>query len=207
MNKVFTNIIAESYGVKTPKHRIIFDKEKPKFKQKCVAKPIDDGSSINVFIVNSQKKLDQGLNKIFQQNDKAIIEEFISGKEYTVGVIEEEEKQTALPVIYIKPRNKFFDYESKYTTGMAEEICPALIDKKLSNNLQKIALLMHRVLGLKHFSRSDFIVDRNEQIWFLEINTIPGLTKNSLIPKAIKTSGRDFGLLLKDWIESTLNER
>jgi D-alanine-D-alanine ligase len=205
INKIFTRKIAQQLGIDVPSYQILTIKDKPVFKSKCVIKPYDNGSSVNVQIINSAKELKKGLKKIFQRSSTAIKEEYIAGEEYTVGVIEKKGKPIALPVIWIKPKNPFFNYESKYTTGMAEEICPALIKQSLTIKMQQTAILIHQTLLLKHLSRSDFLVDKKGQPYFLEVNTIPGLTKNSLIPKAVKTAGFDFGYLLKEWIENTLN--
>ena len=207
IDKLLTKLIAQSCQIQQPSHQVVNKKQKIKYQKPVVIKPFNSGSSVDVFIVKCQKALDQGLKKIFKSSEKAIAEIYIQGEEYTVGVIEENNKKIALPIIWIKPNNKFFNYESKYTSGMAEEICPAPIDKKLEQSLKKIALLIHQTLGLKHMSRSDFIVDKKQQTYFLEVNTIPGLTQNSLIPKAVKTSGRDFGLLLKDWIQAELKKK
>lgn len=204
IDKILTKSVAKDLKIEQPKFLVVKAKQKIRFKHKLAVKPYDQGSSVAVEIVTSQEELDRGLQKIWQYSDKAIVEEFISGEEYTIGVIEIKQTPQAFPVIWIKPRkNVFFDYQSKYSDNGAEEICPAPIDKKLSLKLQTQALKIHKAIGLKHISRSDFIV-KNNQPYFLEVNTIPGLTKNSLIPKAVKVAKLDFGLLLKEWIEYEL---
>jgi len=206
MNKIFTKTMATTLGINQTPYEVIDQGQKAAYSAKAVVKPYDNGSSVGVFIVESQEELDMAVKKVHKVSGKALLEKYLDGREYTVGVIEEDGQPTGLPVIWIKPKNKFFDYESKYSDSGTEEICPAPISTELSEAMQQIALTIHRFLDLRHMSRSDFIV-ANGQPYFLEVNTIPGLTKNSLIPKAVKTSGRDFGLLLKDWIESTLNQR
>jgi len=207
MDKLLTKALVQNLKILQPQAIAVSHKSKVVFKQKTVVKPYDQGSSVAVSIVNSQKELEKSLQKIWQHSDKAIVEEFIKGEEYTVAVVEVQQKPQALPVIWIKPlKGAFFDYESKYSDSGAQEICPAPISKKLEQKIQSIALKIHQELGLRHMSRSDFIV-KNDQPYFLEVNTIPGLTKNSLVPKAVKTAGLDFGLLLKDWITIELKNR
>jgi D-alanine-D-alanine ligase len=206
MDKALTKIIARDLKIKQPKAKVILCNQKIKFIKKVVVKPYDNGSSIGVSIVNSQKELDRGLRQVWQYSKKALVEEYLAGKEYTVAVVDFRGKLISLPVIWIKPiKGDFFDYQSKYTDSGAEEICPAPISKAVAFELQRIALKIHQQFGLKHMSRSDFIV-KNGQPYFLEVNTIPGLTKNSLVPKAVKAAKLDFGLLLKEWIEAELKK-
>ena len=122
----------------------------------------------------------------------------------TVPIIDKDGEAFALPVIEIRSKNSFFDYESKYDNKLVEELCPALIDNKLAEELQAQALKMHLALGARHISRSDFIVDE-DKIYFLEINTIPGMANNSLLPKAIQVGGEDFANLLDIWIKSVIS--
>jgi len=207
MNKVFSKLIAQSIKINQPGFQIILPGEQIRFSQKSVVKPYDNGSSVGVYIVGSQIELNHALETVFKLSDKALVEEFVAGEEYTVAVVDLKKKPQALPVIWIKPKkNSFFDYKSKYSDNGADEVCPAPIDKKLSDQLQQIAVKIHQTLGLKHLSRSDFIV-KDQRPYFLEVNTIPGLTKNSLVPKAVKTADLDFGLLLKDWVETELKKR
>jgi D-alanine-D-alanine ligase len=205
INKIFTKQITRALGVKQAAYKTAKLGEKVEFIVKSVVKPYDSGSSVGVVIVANQQELDQAVAQVLKVSQMALIENYLDGEEYTVGVVEESGRAVALPVIQIKPGNVFFDFESKYHDGKTVEICPAPIPSLLAKKLQKIALQVHSALDLKHMSRSDFIVVNNEP-YFLEVNTIPGLTKNSLIPKAVRSSGRDFGLLLKGWVESTLTQ-
>lgn len=204
INKILTKTIAQKQKIKQPHSLVVFPNQKTVFKTTVVVKPYDQGSSVAVSIVNSQKELDNSLQKIWQYSDKAIVEEFVKGEEYTVGVVEVKQKPRALPIIWIEPlKGVFFDYESKYSDSGAQEICPAPIGQNLTLKMQTQALKIHQALSLKHMSRSDFIVKNNEP-YFLEVNTIPGLTKNSLVPKAVKAAKLDFSLLLKEWIENEI---
>jgi D-alanine-D-alanine ligase len=162
------------------------------------AKPRFGGSSVNSGLCNSE----QDYLKL-NQNEELILEEPIRGREFTVGVIEHKGEALALPVIEIvTASDTFFDYEQKYNSEkLAQEICPAQIPQVLSDKLKSIALAVHMQLGVKHISRSDFIVREDGEIYFLEINTIPGMTNTSLIPKMLKTANLDFKELLKEWCD------
>lgn len=143
----------------------------------------------------------EGMKVAFKYSDTLLIEKYVSGEEYTVAVVEENGQSVALPVIRIYSKKKFFDYESKYDTNLVDEVCPAPIEDRLRKELQRLAVSIHELIGARHISRSDFIVDQAGKIWFLEINTIPGQTLQSLVPRAVSASGRDFGELLNSWIE------
>ncbi len=162
------------------------------------AKPRFGGSSVTSGLCKNQQDFN---NLINQTSEEFILEEPISGKEFTVGVIESGGKTIALPVIeIITPENTFFDFEKKYDpANLAQEICPAQIETELSDRLQNIALSVHKELGVRHISRSDFIVNAQGQPYFLEINTIPGMTNTSLIPKMLAAQGLKLEDLLKEW--------
>jgi D-alanine-D-alanine ligase len=170
-------------------------------------KPLDSGSSVGVSIIRKKEDIAGAVEEALKDSEQVLVEAYVSGKEFTVAVIDEEKKTVALPVVEIRPVHEFFDKESKYDEDLCEEICPAQIDDGLARRLQAIAVRAHRMIQAKHISRSDFIVDRHGEIWFLEINTIPGLTENSLTPKAIRASDRDLGTLLLSWIESVAKEK
>lgn len=120
--------------------------------------------------------------------DVVMYEAYVRGKEFTVGVLDGE----ALPVVEIEPVNELFDFDCKYDEGMARETAPARISDELAAKLQSMALAVHRLLRLEHFSRADFMVDGQGTIWCLEANALPGLTRNSLVPKAAAAAGIGF---------------
>lgn len=168
------------------------------------AKPIDSGSSLASKLCKNAEDLETLLATYPEWN--FILEEPIIGREFTVGVVEKDNKHLALPVIEIVSKDGFFDYESKYDSAkLAEEICPANINEDLENYLKDFALAVHEEINARHISRSDFIVDENNEIYFLEINTIPGLTKTSLIPKMLKAQGLNMAHLLKEWIRTSID--
>lgn len=200
-NKALTKTVVEKTGVKIPEGKVVSDGDDIAFSGPVVVKPVDSGSSIGVSIVKDATGLKRALDNAFKESSDVLIEDFIEGDEYTVAVIETESGVTALPVIAIKPKTEFFDLQSKYDPALCDEICPAPISAALTSELQAAALAAHRAIGARHISRSDFIVDTSGRVWFLEINTIPGMTANSLLPKALKVAGIDFGDLLALWIE------
>lgn len=172
---------------------------------KVFAKPVNGGSSVNTILTDSRSELDTFLKS--NSETEFIIEEAIEGREFSVGVVEKDNINISLPVVEIKPKSSFFDYESKYDEEkVAEEICPADIDEELTENLKSTALKIHESIGCSHISRSDFIVDNNNTIYFLEINTIPGITYTSIIPKAIKVEGLDFRELMTSWIKASMKD-
>lgn len=157
----------------------------------CVVKPSKQGSSVGMSLVRRGRDLAKAITLAARYDDEVMVEQFIAGREYTVGILGDE----ALPVVEIRPKHELFDYECKYTPGMADEIAPAPIDVALAVRLQEAARRAHRALKLAGYSRIDFRADAGGGIFFLEANTLPGLTANSLIPKAARAAGMSFPLL------------
>ena len=153
-----------------------------------IVKPVSGGSSMRLTLAKSVEEVARAAAVAVGGGDAVMYEAYVEGREYTVGVLEDE----ALPVIEIEPRNELFDFDCKYVEGMARETVPAPISDALAADLQSGALAVHRLLRLKHFSRVDFMVDSDGAIWCLEANALPGLTRNSLVPKAARAAGIDF---------------
>lgn len=201
MNKAITKNIALSHGLNTISSSVLGRLDSFTLKSPVIIKPIDGGSTIGMAKANTQDELVLALNDAFQHSNEVLVEDFIEGREFTAGVLEENGLAKALPIIEIVA-NGVFDFESKYVAGkMAKEICPADLSGNLTREIQGYAVRIHKALKLKHLSRSDFIMDRNGKIWFLETNTIPGMTVNSLWPKALSASGRNLEDVFGDWIE------
>jgi len=166
-----------------------------------IVKPATQGSSIGLSIVKSESELKEACERVWEIDEEVLIEEYIKGREITVGVLGEE----VLPVVEIIPKHsEFFDYESKYTPGMTEEVCPAQIEESLSKLAQQIGLKAHRVLRLRDYSRTDMILTEDGKIYVLETNTIPGMTETSLLPLAARVAGYSFEELVKTLLEFTL---
>jgi len=157
----------------------------------CIVKPSKQGSSVGMSLVRRSQDLGQAVTLAARYDDEVMIERFVAGREFTVGVLGDD----ALPVVEIRPKHELFDYECKYTPGMAEEIAPAPITARLARTLRKAALCSHRALKLGGYSRIDFRAGAGGRVLFLEANTLPGLTANSLIPKAARAAGIQFPVL------------
>ena len=159
-------------------------------------KPVSGGSSVGASIASNINELRKSINLAFKYDDRILIDEFVKGIEVTCAVIGNDDP-VALPVIEIKPlKSKFFDYESKYSESGSEEIVPARISKTLTAEIQKMAVKVYKVVGCRGFGRIDFILQNDKHPIILEINTIPGLTSMSLLPKAAKAAGIPYSKLL-----------
>lgn len=172
-----------------------------------VVKPCSNGSSVGVSIVNNSAQLGKALQAAFKVEKKILIEEFINGTEVTCGVLEDfnDKPVAALPVTEIIPQksHKFFDYRAKYKAGHSDEITPARLDQEKTRRVQEISEKAHQLLGCRAYSRTDMII-RGNDIYVLETNTLPGLTENSLLPKAASVVGLTFSGLFDKIIESSL---
>lgn len=171
---------------------------------KWVVKPASQGSSVGVTIIDDLDKLDGALELAFEFEDRAIIEEFLPGMEVSCGILGNE-SPVALPVIEICPKNSFFDYEAKYTDGKCEEIVPARLNEEITKKIQEYSLKVFEITKSKGFIRVDFVVKDGIEPVILEMNTIPGLTPNSLLPKEAKAVGIEYSQLLDKMIELALN--
>jgi D-alanine-D-alanine ligase len=148
----------------------------------CFVKPNDSGSSFGVTKVKQKEDLLAAIETAFKESNEVMIEAFMKGREVACGVVKTKNKTIILPVTEIISKNEFFDYEAKYTPGMSDEVTPADMPSNVTNEIKRLSLLICDLLCCKGIVRVDFIVI-NEKPFFLEINTIPGMTKESLIPK------------------------
>ena len=163
-----------------------------------VFKPSNLGSSIGLSIVRNKKEIEPAFLFARKYSREIIIEEYQPGVEIAVGILEEQ----PLPVIMLKPKEEFYDYKAKYTKGLTEYLIPAPLEAKIAALCQAVALKAHRVLGLWHFSRVDIILRDGKQPMILEVNSIPGLTPLSLLPKAAESKGLPFSQLCIKLVES-----
>jgi len=162
-----------------------------------VVKPANHGSSIGLSIVENEPGIIPAIDLAFQFDQRIIIEEYIKGRELTVGVLDE----LALPVIEIIPKHKFFDFQAKYQPGLTEYIIPAVLESGIAEIVQNAALSAHKALGCFGCSRTDIILSQDNLPFVLELNTIPGMTATSLLPKAAKTQGTGFNQLCLKLLE------
>ena len=200
MNKWMTKERAILAGIKTPISTLVrqtdslTDKAKEIFYSipyPLIVKPASGGSSLGLHKVSTSGELLSALESVLSEHGSALVEEYIKGKEGTCGVIENFRGQKIYslpPVEIISPAGKMFDYDSKYN-GESKEICPGNFSEKEKKEIERVAKLIHDKLGLRHYSRSDFIVSPRRGVYFLETNTLPGLTEESLMPKSLKAVG------------------
>jgi D-alanine-D-alanine ligase len=169
-----------------------------------VVKPVRQGSSLGMSIVRQPEQLSAALETAFQHDSEVMVEEFIKGREITVGVIGNTELE-ALPLIEIIPDASydFFDYEAKYKAGATREVCPAEVPDQLRDRAQQYAVTAHQALQLRGYSRTDMML-QGDELYILETNTIPGMTATSLLPQAAAAAGLDFTALLDRLLELAL---
>lgn len=168
----------------------------------CVVKPCSGGSSIGVSIVNSEAELDKALADAFLYEDELVIEKFIKGREFSIGVLEGE----ALPIIEIIPNEGFYDYVNKYQAGKVLEVCPAELDEEIAVEMQKQAVNVFYALKLEAYGRIDFLLDEDNKMYCLEANTLPGMTPMSLLPQEAAQIGLSYEDLCEKIIEISLKK-
>lgn len=166
-------------------------------------KPSAGGSSFGITKVKEAKDLVEAVNKALDESPEAIIEQFIDGKEFTVGVVKTGHRKLVLPVTEVIPKNEFFNYESKYIPGMAEEITPARISEELTLKVQALSSTIYDLCSCCGIVRIDYIL-KGDTFYFLEVNTVPGMTETSFIPQQIKAMGLNLTDLLTDIIQDGL---
>lgn len=155
------------------------------------------GSSIDLFRVNDEAELNCALDTLFAGHQEVLIETLIPGQEVTCGVVGRSGEEKALAPVLIVPKREFFDFHDKYAADGAAEICPAPLAPELTARVQEAAVAAHRCLGLSGYSRTDFRLTDEGELFALEVNTLPGMTSASLVPKEAAAAGIDFGELLE----------
>ncbi len=213
MNKIKTIEFIRGLKIKIPNFLSLFNKNnidlleidrqiKKNIKYPCIVKPNESGSSIGVSIVQSFKDLKIAIDVAYNKDEQILIQEFILGREITCGVLgnSHRTKLEVLPPIEVIAKNTFFDYNAKYFSKETQEICPAKISKEHIDRIMLLAKKIHERLGCDGLTRSDFIL-RDNEFYFLEINTLPGLTEQSLCPKEAKVAGMTFSEFLNKQIQ------
>ncbi len=169
------------------------------FATPVVVKPVQEGSSVGISIVKEESQLEAAFELAFRYDDEILVEQFVKGQEVQVGILNDE----PVGAIEIVPRNEFYDFEAKYTDGMAEHIFPARLEPGLYKKAQQAGLAAHRALGCKGYSRVDLLVTTAGDCFVLEVNTLPGMTSLSLLPEiAAKGAGLTFEALVSRIVES-----
>ncbi len=209
MDKDMTKRLIAPLGVLTPAwrtyecagvtaERVLADMALP-----VVVKPIDSGSSIGVSVARTAGELAEALRSAVGESSRVVIEQYIEGREIQIAILD----GRALPSIEIIPRaGCFYDYKNKYQPGAAEEITPSPIPAEAEERVADAALTVYNGLGLRAYSRADFIYDREGRFWFLEINTLPGMTPTSLVPQEAAAVGIGYGELCQRIIDVSLKK-
>ena len=170
----------------------------------CIVKPNALGSTIGMAIARTSAEISPAVEAAFDYDDTVLIEQFITGTEITVPILGNAELEV-LPIVEIVPKGGFYDYEAKYTVGATDEIVPARITETLAAEARRIAQLCHRTLGCRGMSRTDMIITSDGRIYTLEVNTIPGMTPTSLLPRSAEAAGYSFSQLLDRLIALALD--
>lgn len=207
-NKFFCNNYLRSFGIPVAKSVRLILGEKYSASQiveslglPLFVKPSAGGSSFGVTKVKKEDELVEAVNKALDESPEAIIEQYIEGAEFTCGIVKIGDKKLVLPVTEVIPNSEFFNYESKYTPGMASEITPARISEKLTLQVQALSSRVYDLCHCEGIVRVDYIL-KGDTFYFLEVNTVPGMTATSFIPQQIKAMGLNLSELLTDIINA-----
>lgn len=195
-------VLSEKTSIATPKsavfqkgQEVIWDDTYP-----VVVKPNGDGSSFGVTIVKNPTELQQAVEEAFTYGDAILVEQWVAGREFTCGVIDVGQGLQVLPIVEIVPKDTFFSFAAKYTASRCDEICPANLDGATTKQIQDLSVQAFTQLGCRHYARVDWILGEDGVPYFLEINTLPGMTTTSLIPKELAAAGIGYPDFLENLI-------
>jgi len=210
IDKTLTKILFQHYHVNTPKwltingtgYEIISIQEHviKLIGLPCIVKPNDQGSTVGFTLVKTIDELEAAIELALKYSNRALIEEYIHGRELTASILGKQ----VLPIVEVRPKHELYDYECKYTKGMTEYFCPASLDEDLVKKIEYQSLLAFEACECKVFARVDFILNDKNELFCLEINTIPGMTDLSLVPMAARSVGIDFPDLVQKIVELSL---
>jgi D-alanine-D-alanine ligase len=211
MDKDKTKTIVEKAGLKVARGVVIKNKdefEENKFDYPIIIKPLELGSSVGMTYAKNKTEAEEGIKEALKFNNKVLVEKYIRGRELTVPIIGNNPPVT-LPVIEIKPKNsEWFDFKAKYEAGATEEICPAEIPESIEKKIKELSIKAYNSIGCRDLARADFIWNENDrEIYFLEINTIPGMTETSLVPQSAQVAGINFSELLDKLINEAFKRK
>ncbi len=217
-NKSYCNKVVKAFNVVNIANSVHLIKGEPysmgaileQLKLPVFVKPNESGSSLGVSKVKYVEELLPAIEKAFKEDKQVLIEEFIEGRELTIGIFRVNNYLYALPATEIVSKNEFFDYEAKYTPGVTNEITPAKIDDTIKEQLESKANYIYRHLNCRGVVRMDFILQKQtNRLYFLEVNTMPGQSENSIVPQQVRASGRSlkefYGTLLEDCMKNHKN--
>ncbi len=207
MDKMLTKDLVRPLGVNTPashSYHNVCEENIPAIISEnpvpCVVKMPTGGSSIGVYIVKNESEFEPALREVLTYGNDILVEEFIEGREFTNAVFLDK----ALPSVEIVPKVGGYDYSNKYVAGATEEICPGRLTPELAQKMGDMAVTVHKALNLRTYSRSDFMVDKDDNIYFLEVNVLPGMTPTSLVPQEAEAVGISYEDLCEKIVEDGL---
>lgn len=213
-DKYYSNHLVRHFGIDASASRVIQRGEKFDVSElaetigfPCFVKPNKGGSSIGTFKVYKTEELTSAIEAALHEDNEVLVEKFIEGREVTCGVFDDGQKLIALPLTEVVSKSDFFDYKAKYTDGAADEITPARVNEQIAKEISETSLFLYKKLKCNGMVRVDYIVRPDNSLYFLEVNTVPGLSKNSIIPQQARAYGftdREFFSLI---IEEALNRR
>ncbi|MVN23093.1 D-alanine--D-alanine ligase [Mucilaginibacter arboris] len=216
MNKAYTKaIVKDILGLHVAGSVQVFRGQKEavperiqQLKFPLFTKPNNGGSSVGMSKVSVKEALPEALEKAFAEDEQVLVEEFIKGREFSIGIVKFDEEIMVLPATEIISSKEFFDYEAKYTPGVSQEITPADLSEAQNTRIKSIVKEAYRVLNCKGMTRIDFILqEETDDFYFIEINTTPGQSANSLIPQQVRAAGMNLGEFYGRLIEEGLKER
>jgi len=197
MDKHLSKLIAKTESIPTPKWILVksdnfsiqlINQNSINFNFPCIVKPADEGSTVGLSLINNVSEIDDAIELAGKYSTNILIEEYISGRELTVGIL----GTKPLPIVEIISDNELYDYDCKYTKGKSQHKVPAELPEKVTRKIQDDALKIYKAVGCRHYGRVDFRLNKKNEHYFLEINTLPGMTSTSLLPMAAQAAGLDF---------------
>lgn len=206
-DKVACKDLAAAAGIPTPAYFVV-ERDKPDaaaspWQGPVVVKPVDQGSSVDTFVVKRESDFLPAVETVLGHHGRALVETYIAGEELTVGILGDR----PLPSICIRPRAEFYDYEAKYEDGATEYVFDAGLPAALLESAATMSMGMFAGVGCRHLARVDWMLDREQRLWFLEINTLPGFTSHSLLPKAAARIGIAFDELVERLVRLTYEDQ
>ena len=201
MDKAKSKDFAKIMGIRTPKWQLFSNpSEEIKLQFPFVVKPNRQGSTFGLTVVKNDRELPLAIKTAFQYGDDVIAEEYIKGREVTVSILGE----SAYPILEIVPSHDLYDFECKYTPGMTKYLCPAKLEDDIASLIKEDTELLFKEFGCSVYARIDFLIDNNGAPYFLEVNTLPGMTKTSLLPKSLASAGISFESLIAKIVELSI---
>jgi len=209
MDKMMSKIVMRDHGISVPNgfvaeknysYEKILQKIKAEFTFPLIVKPNDQGSTFGLTVCEKEDDIEKALTLSFQFSNKTLVEEFIPGRELTVGVLGD----NILPVLEIRPKHTLYDYECKYNSGMSEYIVPAELPEEIASQIQRQTKRAFDSLGCRGYARADFRLTETGKFFCLEVNSLPGMTSTSLLPKAAKSIGISFTQLIETIVNLAL---